>query len=162
MTTLKTIIASVFIALMVATFTVAILGATNVLKLQEGTLLSFFLVLGLELSAVITAVFRTQDFFKDDPNSVANLKRNHLEELARQKKAHATEKLELEEGFSEQMSYAETISKKTISDQKQKIEEMASAHAAEIKKMKDDYMMKLAQAARAPKQVPRCDPTLLG
>ena len=131
MTTLKIVISSVFIGLVVATFAVALLGATGVLTLQDGTLQSFFLVLGLELCAVITAVFRTQDFFKDDPNSVANLKRKQAEEIA---------KIQKEKADAESVLRAE-------------IEGLKSSHAAEMKKAKDDYMMKLAQASRRPTHI---------
>lgn len=132
MTTLKTVISSVFIGLVVATFTVALLGATGVLTLQDGTLHSFFLVLGLELCAVITAVFRTQDFFKDDPNSVANLKRKHSEEITKVQK----EKTETESSL------------------RTEIERLKAAHAAEIKKMRDDHMRSIQQMRNAPRQVP--------
>ena len=80
---------------------------------------------------MITAVFRTQDFFKDDPNSVANLKRKHAEEITKIQK----EKTDTESGLR-----AEIVGLK-------------SSHAAEIKNSKDEYMMSLAKASRRPTQV---------
>ena len=147
--------------LLIVSFTLGLVSIGGS-KFDDSSFQRIITVFSIAIVPVALSAIRTSDFWRDDPNSVSNATRIHAEEMARVKQAHEKEKSESEEMYAEQMSYAETISSKTIADQKQKIADMTAAHAAEIKKERDDYLTKLAQAARAAKQVPRCDPTLLG
>ena len=74
MTTLRKIVVLVFISVFGAAFALAVLGATKKIEMVDGALTGFFAVLlGQCLTAIVT-VFRSPDFWKDDPASVANIK----------------------------------------------------------------------------------------
>jgi len=75
MTSLRKIVVLVFIGVFVAAFILAALGATKKIEMVDGALTGIFAVLiGQCLTAIVT-VFRSPDFWKDDPASVANIKR---------------------------------------------------------------------------------------
>jgi hypothetical protein len=91
MTTLRKVLVSVFLVVFVAAFVLAALGATKRIELADGALAGFFAVLIGQFLTAIVAVFRTPDFFKEDPLSVANLQWRHAEEISQLKQLFAKE-----------------------------------------------------------------------
>jgi uncharacterized membrane protein YdfJ with MMPL/SSD domain len=79
MDTFKKIFVSIYALLVVVAFTFTLLDGAGVIALKEGSLQRALNVLGVSLIPVVVAAIRTKDFWKDDPSSIANLKRQSAE-----------------------------------------------------------------------------------
>jgi hypothetical protein len=79
---------------------------------------------------VAIAVLKTTNFFHDDPNSVASLKRRHAEEIANLKKTQAQKEANLEKFYRDAIA------------------EMEKEHAAEVARLKAENATLKAELAK--------------
>jgi hypothetical protein len=101
MTFLRKIVVLVFLGVFVGAFVLAALGSTKKIEMVDGALTGIFAVLiGQCLTAIVT-VFRSPDFWKDDPESVAKIKKENLHAMAQKDAAHLKEKAEMQARFAE-------------------------------------------------------------
>src|SRR4051794_12336154 len=82
----------VFYALLVTILVaVPLLDGLGVIKLKEGTGWLIAQIAVATAVPVAIAAMKTTDFFREDPNDVARLKKGYLATLAAKDEAHATE-----------------------------------------------------------------------
>lgn len=83
MTLWKKIVIGYFILLLSAFVMAAFLHGYGVREVRPGTFETMITFFSIAVIPVVVAAIRTTDFFRDDPNDVARLKKTHAEEIQR-------------------------------------------------------------------------------
>ncbi|MEJ1971839.1 MAG: hypothetical protein WDM96_04915 [Lacunisphaera sp.] len=99
MTLLRQALIIAYIGILVTTFLAFLLGATGVIAIKPEYITPLVTTLIAEVIAPVAVILRDPSFWKDDPDSIAKLRRNHAEEITRLKAAHEQEKFKLREEY---------------------------------------------------------------
>jgi hypothetical protein len=88
MNDIKKLFVSVYLTLFAATIIAAFWNGLGVIDLKEGTI--HLMLWGFSIAMIPAAItaFRTHDFWKDDPESVAKIKKENLHTIAQAEARH--------------------------------------------------------------------------
>jgi hypothetical protein len=91
MDTWKKIVISYYIILVSTTFAVVILDGLEKIDFIEGNITLIITIFSVALAPVAMSALRTKDFWKDDPESVRRIKKDHAKEISDLRKEHSEE-----------------------------------------------------------------------
>lgn len=90
MTSFRKAIIAFYMVLVAALFAVPLLDGLGCIRLKDGTSWLLAQIVVATAVPVALAAMKTQDFFRDDPNDIARLKKDHAEQM-RKSQAESTQ-----------------------------------------------------------------------